>query len=162
MSGQRTYAPVISTSVEPMMNLLLQTGRDLGQYRRFIELKIHPRVTFMDSEMAQIAEEIAYSKYGFGVELIVQYILDNYFSEMAGKNALLKDYNTILDYVNKILKEREKKEVSQGNTSAKGIDSSAKRFALILTSSCIIERAVLYFLKKFNVQQMVLGAHYEL
>lgn len=151
LSGQRTFAPVISSSVEPMMDLLLQGEKDLGQYRRFIEINIEPEDLFADSEMAQSIEQLAYDKYGYGVELIVKYILDSGMldtkDEKSDKNNISKLYDSILKVVNDELEQREQAEKANGNYSVLGLKSSAMRFSLIILTLRIIEEAILDFLK---------------
>lgn len=44
-SGQKTYLPVISSSVEPMLDTFFSEGiYDYGQYRRFIEIEIQKKI----------------------------------------------------------------------------------------------------------------------
>lgn len=136
MSGVRNYAPVISSSVESMMDILLQSDRDLGQYRRFIEIEIRPKDLFNSGEMAQKIENVALSEYGFGVEIIVQYILD------IGMDTLKALHQNVLDNVNRMLEERENFEKSNGYVNVIGLKSSALRFALIVTTAIIIENAI--------------------
>ena len=76
-SGNRTYGPVISSSVKSMMELLLQS-EDLGQFRRFMEFDIGSKksqLLFSDAEEAKKTEELAYKNYGYGVGIIVDYML---------------------------------------------------------------------------------------
>lgn len=136
LSGVRTYAPVISSSVESMMDILLQSDRDLGQYRRFIEIEIRPEDLFNNGEMAQKIENVALSEYGFGVELIVQFILD------IGIETLKTLHNKVLEEVNKKLEERETFEKNNGYVNVNGLKSSALRFALIVTTAVVIENAI--------------------
>lgn len=143
ISGVRTYAPVISSSVESMMDILLQSERDLGQYRRFIELNIEPEDLFMDGETAQIVEDTAYSRYGYGVQLIIQFILDNEFCDVKLKEL----YDGVVEKINIVLEEREKIERNAGHSSVIGLKSSTLRFALIITTAIIIEEAIKTFIK---------------
>ena len=78
LSGKRTNAPIISSSVESMMDVLLSSGKDLGQYRRFIEVELKPEDIFDNN--ARVVEEyhnLAYQSYGVGVKYIANYIMNN-------------------------------------------------------------------------------------
>lgn len=137
--GQRIYGPIISSSVESMLETLLQTGEDLGQYRRFIEFNIgkaEDEILF-NAEEAVRAEEIANSSYGYGVKYIAEYMLyrfktdDNYFNNQ---------FRDITAFVNeKIIKEQELQKM-------KGLTSSSMRFALIILSYRVLRESILYSL----------------
>ena len=81
-SGLRTYGAIISSSVDSIFDKI-NTGlkdennniRDLGQYRRFIEIVMSKEDFFNSADNAREAEEMAYSKYGYGVRLVVKYML---------------------------------------------------------------------------------------
>lgn len=135
LSGKRTYSPIISSSVESMMDMLILNERDLGQYRRFIELEIKPEDLFESGEMAQKIEKLALEEYGYGIELIVKYILE------LGKDNLNDLHEQVLDFVNKKLEERECTEKNKGNANITGLKSSALRFSLIITTLVVVERA---------------------
>ena len=138
-AGQRIYGPIISSSVESMLETLLQTGDDLGQYRRFIEFNIgkaEDEVLF-NSEEAVKAEEIANSSYGYGVRYIAEYMLyrfktdDNYFTNQFRE-------------ITELIKNRI--ETEQGLYKMKGLTSSSMRFALIILSYRVIRESIIYSL----------------
>lgn len=138
-AGQRIYGPIISSSVESMLETLLQTGDDLGQYRRFIEFNIgkaEDEVLF-NSEEAVKAEEIANSSYGYGVRYIAEYMLyrfktdDNYFTNQFRE-------------ITELIKNRI--ETEQELYKMKGLTSSSMRFALIILSYRVIRESIIYSL----------------
>ena len=138
-AGQRIYGPIISSSVESMLETLLQTGDDLGQYRRFIEFNIgkaEDEVLF-NLEEAVKAEEIANSSYGYGVRYIAEYMLyrfktdDNYFANQFRE-------------ITELIKNRI--ETEQGLYKMKGLTSSSMRFALIILSYRVIRESIVYSL----------------
>lgn len=134
LSGQRTNAPIISTSVEPMLDILLETGRDLGQYRRFIEISLDKNEIFEGNpEVAKNIETEAYTNYGFGVEIMVIHILNMVQND---KDYVTDKYNNNHDNIVEILKETETTE------NIKGLSSSAKRFSLIITTLDILTEAI--------------------
>lgn len=130
LSGKRTYGPVISSSVESILDLLLKESKDLGQYRRFIELKIEPAQLFKDASFAERVEEQAYNCYGYGIEMVVAFILQQ-------EEDFVQDlFDKINARIVKILEEREKHENLKGM-----LRSCAKRIALIVTTYEIIKMA---------------------
>ena len=138
-AGQRIYGPIISSSVESMLETLLQTGDDLGQYRRFIEFNIskaEDEVLF-NAEEAVKAEEIANSSYGYGIRYIAEYMLyrfktdDNYFTNQFRE-------------ITELIKNRI--ETEQGLYKMKGLTSSSMRFALIVLSYRVIRESIVYSL----------------
>lgn len=138
-AGQRIYGPIISSSVESMLETLLQTGDDLGQYRRFIEFNIgkaEDEILF-NAEEAVKAEEIANSSYGYGVRYIAEYMLyrfktdDNYFANQFRE-------------ITELIKNRI--ETEQGLYKMKGLTSSSMRFALIILSYRVIRESIIYSL----------------
>ena len=131
LSGKRTNAPIISSSVESMMDVLLSSGKDLGQYRRFIEVELKSEDIFDNS--ARVVEEyhnLAYQSYGVGVKYIANYIMNN------GIEFVNDLYDCVL---NDITDKLEKKTDEVG---VKGLTSSASRFALIATTYIIIREAI--------------------
>lgn len=135
-AGQRIYGPVISSSVQSMLTLLLKSD-DLGQYRRFIEFNIgkaEDSILFNAKE-ADEAEDIANSCYGYGIQYIVKYMLygleknDNYFNDRFNK-------------INEDIKERLLQ--AQKTYSLRGLTSSSKRFALIILSYQVLRESFIY------------------
>lgn len=126
VAGKRTYGPIISSSVEPMLDKLLEESRDLGQYRRFIELNIEDSDLFNDNRMAESTEEVAYTHYGYGVGELVQNIIDKMSND---ENVVVDTYNEINEIISVILKVVEKKNNLYGM-----LHSCDKRFALIITT----------------------------
>lgn len=133
LSGKRTYGPVISSSVEPMLDKLLEESRDLGQYRRFIELRVEPKDLFYDSSMAESTEEVAYTHYGHGIYMLINYLT----GELAEDKEFVTDmYTEINSIISAILYVVEEKKNLKGM-----LRSCSKRFALIITTLEILLRA---------------------
>lgn len=125
-SGKRTYGPIISSSVEPILPTLLKESRDLGQYRRFIELEIEAKNLFFDSRMAESTEAVAYTHYGYGVFMLVNTLIE----EMKEDGDIVVDtYNEINEIITAVLRviEKDKKLETM-------LCPCAKRFALIITT----------------------------
>lgn len=81
-SGLRTYGAVISSSVDSIFDKINEgmrdknnNIRDLGQYRRFIEINMSREDFFNDGSIARKAENIAYTKYGYGVRLVIRFMM---------------------------------------------------------------------------------------
>lgn len=139
ISGNRTTGPVISSSVESMLDILLSTN-DLGQFRRFIEVELTAeKWIFKDKEVAEKAEAVAYSCYGYGVQMIINYmlycgrdmvVLTEYFRRRFEE--LNKDVSSII----------EKEQKSRG---VKGLSSSSQRLTLILLSYEVLRNSLLYW-----------------
>lgn len=179
-SGNRTYGPVISSSVKSMMELLLQS-EDLGQFRRFMEFDMGSKksqVLFNDAKEAKKTEELAYKNYGYGVGIIVDYMLallngeletvNDYYDTNADEedkrltqialdmvnhdkdNPILVDrFNRIDKQFEEALKQREIEENEKAKainsvSTVFGLDSSSKRFALIVLSYKILRESLLY------------------
>ena len=135
--GQRIYGPIVSSSVDSMLDMLISVKKDLGQYRRFIEFdigKAEDKVLF-DKKEAGKSEEIANRCYGYGVRFVVEYMLhkfdenDNYFME---------EFERIENDMVKRL------EAAQQTYNLGNLTSSAKRFALIVLSYNILREALVY------------------
>lgn len=130
LSGKRTYGPIISNSVESILDLLLKETKDLGQYRRFMEFEIEPSKLFPDASFAERVEEQAYNCYGYGINRVITFILqqeDDFVQKLFDKT------NRI---VVQVLDEKEQKENLKGM-----LRPCAKRIALIVTTYEIIKRA---------------------
>lgn len=125
-SGKRIYGPIISSSVEPLLDKLLEESRDLGQYRRFIELSIEDSDLFNDNRMAESTEEVAYTHYGYGVGMLVTNIIEKMEND---ENIVVDTYNEINEIISVILNVVEKKNNLYGM-----LHSCSKRFALIITT----------------------------
>lgn len=131
LSGKRTNAPIISSSVESMLQVLMESGKDLGQYRRFIELELKRTEIFGgDSRVVEEYHNLSYQNYGIGVQYIVNYILNK------GLKFVNELYNCIVEDITEKL-DRKSQEVKKG-----GLSSSASRFALIATTYVIIREAI--------------------
>ena len=148
MSGERTYGPIISSSVESMLSLVFSVAKDYGQFRRFMEFKISNNDLFGSPEEAKKTEDIAYHNYGFGIRILVRYLLD-LLEYMEGdvdivengevRSCVLKErFDEIDKRVENELKNREKTE------NISGLTSSSKRFSLILLSYEILRESLLY------------------
>lgn len=154
LSGKRTYGPIMSTSVEPMLDMLLKgRDRDIGQYRRFIELEVEASELFDGALMAEETEEVAYTCYGYGIEVLIRYIFSCFHNNVKigikgeeskykiideyNENYIADLYNQISECVGIILDQVEWKQELKGM-----LRSSAKRFALIITAFEVLSEAV--------------------
>lgn len=138
ISGKRTCSPVISSSVDSMLGLVFDYG-DIGQFRRFIEIELESeKVLFESGTQAELTEHIAYSCYGYGIEILMQYIFDNNLEDGEKIEVLFNGYN---DKIKAMLQEVEKT-----NDDMNGLQSSSKRFALIVVSYAILYNALKYYL----------------
>ena len=136
ISGKRTCSPVISSSVESMVGLIYDYG-DIGQFRRFIELKIDDEKTLFESASeAERTEDTAYTYYGYGMEVLMDYIFTD---ELKYKDKLQKRFNII----NKAIKIKLAEAEAQNNI--KGLQSSSKRFALLIVSYLTLVDALRHF-----------------
>lgn len=129
ISGERTCGPIISSSVRSIMDEIYDYA-DLGQFRRFIELKIVDTDLFMNKDMAEEAERVANSYYGYGIELIISYLLE----KIQNNNEYVEErFLDIKDMVNEYL----------SRFDIKGIESSSMRFSLIILSYQILRESLL-------------------
>lgn len=144
-TGERTYGPIISSSVEEMMNYV-KDFNDLGQFRRFIELNIGSASDerLFNEDEAQIADTFASKYYGFGVRIIAEYLVEKMYND---DNYIIKRFNELDEEYSKRLYKNQK------NLGLIGLDSSSKRFALIVLSYQIVEEALLYGI--FDVIMMI-------
>lgn len=125
-SGQKTYSPVISSSVEPMLDALFSEGiDDYGQYRRFIEIEIQKKDLFMDSTHAEEVHDVSTTCYGYGIRLFINHIFDN---DLQYDTNIKKTF----DIVNKAIKDEIKDQEEKEHLT--GLQSSSQRFALIVLS----------------------------
>lgn len=154
-SGERIYGPIISSSVNSMMKYITRS-MDLGQYRRFMEFEIGSagdKKLFMDAAEATETEQIAYSNYGYGIGILIDYMMNqlnhidnkgdkedkDYTIEISSEPTIYNDrFNATKDYIEDILKAKETVKIS-------GLTSSASRFALIVMSYQILREALLYY-----------------
>lgn len=148
LSGKRTYGPIISSSVEPMLDKLLEESRDLGQYRRFIELRVEPEDLFYDSRMAESTEEVAYTHYGHGILMLINYLTRELVKD---KEFVTDMYTEINSIISAILHVVEKKKNLEGM-----LRSCSKRFALIITTLEILLKAAV----EENISGMEIKADY--
>lgn len=140
LSGMRSNAPIISSSVEPMMDVLRRSGKDLGQYRRFIEINLERENIFNgDSQIANEYQKLAYQRYGIGYQYIVEYILN------IGIRVVNAVYKCNLENITQKLREKAEQEI------IRGLDASASRFALIATTYMIIREAM----NDSNIEEVV-------
>lgn len=84
-SNAHAYGAIISSSVESILDIINSENtekenkdipRDLGQYRRFIEINAKHDELFNDAESARNAEHISKNIYGYGVKQFVSYMLE--------------------------------------------------------------------------------------
>lgn len=156
LSGQRTYAPIISSSVGSMFEKIKEKD-DVGQFRRFMEFnikktrngKIQDKRTevFTSSKNAEDYEFLSDTFYGVGVHIIVNYLFElltfkNKYNKKHGyreesiDEIIEREYNTYCSKISKKLKEKETEEL-------KGLTASTGRFALILTAYKILKDSLI-------------------
>lgn len=160
LSGQRTYAPIISSSVASMFEKIKEKD-DVGQFRRFMEFnikktrngKIKDKCTevFKSSKDAENYEYLSDTYYGVGVYIIIIYLLNlpnNLQIEKSADDKVLsideiieREYNTYCSKISKKLEEKETEEL-------KGLTASTGRFALILTAYNVLKNSIDYALEK--------------
>jgi hypothetical protein len=145
-SGERTYGPIISSSVESMMDILYRTEKDLGQFRRFIEITVDKgeNSLFSDSREAGKVEKLAYEKYGIGIRIIIDYML-RFLNQVSNSEKVTLNNNNInnsFEKVNSVIEEKLRAKELELNKS--GFVASSKRFALIISSYEILRRSLLY------------------
>lgn len=125
VSGKRTYSPIISSSVESMLNMVLNYS-NLGQFRRFMEFSVDSNTPlFEDGKEAELAEETAYTYYGFGINMLMEYLFKNKMEDG-------EEINKRFEETNEIVKERIERAESLHKLN--GIKASSQRFALIIMS----------------------------
>lgn len=131
ISGERTCGPIISSSVRSIMDEIYDYA-DLGQFRRFIELKITAKDLFPSKAKAEEAEEVAATCYGYGIKMI----LNRLFEYIDVENAA----DSIVERF-KVLNE----EISKSLTKLGMVDilSSSSRFALIVLSYQILRESLI-------------------
>lgn len=134
-SGQKTYSPVISSSVESMLDTLFSEGiDDYGQYRRFIEIEIQKKDLFIDSFHAEKVNDVATTCYGYGISLLINYILDNGLENEA---KVKKTFDIFNESIKEGLQEVEK------NEHLTGLQASSQRFALIVLSYWLFRQTLI-------------------
>lgn len=137
-SGTRMWSPVISSSVKSMMNTMFSNGiEDYGQYRRFIEIEVKEGDIFRDSTYAERINQVSTTCYGYGVEILMQYIFgENLQSENYWEDEIKEEF----DDLNKAIKAE--LVIKEKVMAMKGLQSSSQRFALIALSYRIFWRAL--------------------
>lgn len=149
-NGQRTMAPVISSSVKPLMDIFERSNLgDLGQYRRFIELNVSGQDLFDKDVDADEIDRLAYKQYGFGVKFLAEYLLKDdagtdFIKKYVNKNSDETGISGI-DLTNMLFKEYANHigdELNQKDKSRLHLSASAQRFALIITSLQIFRLAL--------------------
>ena len=164
-SGERTYGPIISSSVDSIMEYLFEAQkRDLGQYRRFIEFNIGRRenkLLFSDEIEAEKIEKMAYKNYGIGVRLIVDYMLN--MCKLLGDEINIFDLEEMINYRFETLNFEisEKLKLTEKKEELKGITASSKRFALIILSYKILRESLIYSLYSDVTDEGALASIYE-
>lgn len=146
-AGERTYGPIISSSVKSMMDYVFESD-DLGQYRRFMEFDIGTQrsaTLFKDDKEAKRAESIAYKNYGYGIRIIVDYMLELLHGSDKDANVIIERFERLDELIENLLTEREGEE---DDVKVKGLSSSSKRFALIVLSYQILREALNHYDKK--------------
>lgn len=134
--GDRIFGPIISSSVDSMLEKLLQIKRDLGQYRRFIELNIGSAEDelLFNAEEAEQAENISNRCYGYGVRYIVDYM--QYIMEKSD-DFFQRSFEELVTKIRIRLHDEEK-------NGFWGLSSSSMRFALVILSYRILRESLYY------------------
>ncbi len=150
ISGEPTFSPLISSSVDSAMDMLLSQSRkgreDVGQYRRFIEIyakDADDAILFENAEEANIAMEFAKKDYGYGIEIIANYMVklidDNKEldeTQNTNNNIIVKRFNELRDrYI-----ERIKNNNIQDFTN--DLRASVNKFTLIILSYQILRESL--------------------
>lgn len=156
-AGERTYGPVISSSVDSMMKYLT-TSKDLGQYRRFMEFDIgskDDKIVFYDNKEARDTETIAYKNYGIGIEIIINYMFELLYArdnetDIENASVFVEWFAKLEDIVTQELEEREEKERQKAldngeNFVVYGLKDLSKRFTLIIMSYAILRNSILKY-----------------
>ena len=133
ISGERTCGPIISSSVRSIMDEIYDYV-DLGQFRRFIELRVKPSDLFATKDKAEEAELVAETCYGYGIRLVINYLLDYIFDDA---DYVVERYDYLNKYTTEVL---EKFNIND-------IMSSSSRFSLILLSYEILRESLLAYFK---------------
>lgn len=135
-SGDRIKGPIISSSVESVFNYA-RSEVDLGQYRRFIEFNIGKpeNEILFNKEEAEKADKMASTHYGYGVRIIVDYMIELLSHD---DSIFEKRFSRLNEIISGILAERQEDE------KLSGMKSSSQRFALVLLSYQTLREALLY------------------
>lgn len=121
ISGQRTYAPFISSSVESLLERLINE-QDVGQFRRFMEFEVvglekknsisadeyNNKMIFTGASDADIYEELADSSYGIGLCIIMESLFEGEKVDLSKIQTNGDDYKILF---NRIINEYESKNV---------------------------------------------------
>lgn len=171
-SGKRTFGPVMSSSVESILEKIYGET-DLGQYRRFIELNvdkvddINTYKLFTDEAEAKRTETYAYKYYGFGVRMMAEYMLhllnDRLFKYKHDRQKELMKENPELDLFTDVLLDRfeyldddiAKRLAMEENEKTGKLTASSKRFALIILSYQIFCESLLYFVYNETFDEII-------
>lgn len=117
-STRHSYGAIISSSVESIFEVINKEYandnilRDLGQYRRFIEVVAQKGDLFRDGEHAKAADNIAHDRYGFGVEQIINFMLElpqymYYINKIDDESISTSDLLHIISYIKKTVENKE-------------------------------------------------------
>lgn len=136
-TGNRIFGPILSSSVDSMLDVLLSYNRDLGQYRRFIELSIGKAedAVLFNKDEAEKAETMANECFGYGIRYVIEYMLfrfgqsDDYFQDR---------FNKLVVRIKKQLAD------VQRTYDMHGMTSSSMRFALVVLSYQVLREAFIY------------------
>ena len=150
--NERAYGPVISTSTESMMDILLnENSKDYGQYRRFIEFKLKGTDLFSSNQEARDTEFLAYSVYGIGLKILVEYMLEILNDEKKGREYIQNEFDTITGEIDEDLEKEENNDILK-------LRNSSGRFALILYSYKILKLSLEYYISNIEKDRDLLKA----
>lgn len=150
ISGEPTYSPMISSSVDSALDLLLSASRkgrdDVGQYRRFIEIYAKDSddaILFENAEEANIAMEFAKKDYGYGIEVIANYMVELLDQKEKRAQGLNDEANIIVDRFNDI-RDRLINNINHENIQdfTSDLRASVNKFALIILSYQILKESL--------------------
>lgn len=132
-SGQRIWSPVLSSSVKSMVEIMFSNSiNNYGQYRRFIEIEVDSVSLFEGSEHSEEVNDVAMTCYGYGIEILMEYLMFNNLNRPESIKERFDELNTII-----------KEKLRKAETVRMKLQSSSQRFALIILSYQIFREALM-------------------
>lgn len=165
-SGQRSYGPVISSSVDSMLDMII-VNRDLGQFRRFMEfdIKTSNEKMLFDSNLANKVELESSRCYGMAIVEIVHYMLDRTLENITKKkhvfcNSIIQRTSSTFTETNmkfddrfknlnekiKVVLKAKQDSLNSAGIPIIGMEASSLRFALIVLSYQVYRESIIYWI----------------
>ena len=164
-AGERTYGPIISSSVESMMEYVYNS-RDLGQYRRFMEFNVSRKdksntntyTLFDNAEEAKKTEDIAYKNYGYGIIIFVKYLINLLDNKKYGEQYIINRFMQIDKDITNTLNDEEKtiREEEKNPNKILDLTSSSKRFALIVLSYQLFRESLILYIEEIKQKDILI------